>query len=458
MCVRSVTSYALGSIEKNQRGPMAVINTGYEPRPFQAYLHAKLKRFSVVVAHRRFGKSIFSINEIIDKALRNNLKNPKYAYIAPTYAQAKKVLWDAAKDYTKNFPGVLSHEQEMKITIPRPQYDDKITIALFGGDSPDSLRGIYLDGAVVDEVSQIDPRVWTEVLRPALSDRLGWCLFIGTPQSKNYFYKLYEHAKKEENKDWFAGIYKASQTGIIPQEELDDMRAIMDESEYEQELECSFSSGMRGAYWAKDIEALEKNDQVGLVPHDPALLVDTAWDLGVSDMTTIWFVQQYRQEIRIIDYYEANGMGLDHYVRVLKEGHRSKYSYREHNFPHDGSARDLSSGKTREQVMRDLGMRVYVRPRYDVADSINAVRMMLPKCYFDESLCSVGLNGLKNYQRIWDAKMQVYQPKPRHDAASHPADAFRLLAMCLKPGEDRIDRRKMKRYAENDWDIFGGKR
>lgn len=432
-----------------------VISTGYTPRSVQALLHARLKRFNVIVAHRRLGKTVFSINEIIDQALRCPRKSPRYAYISPTYSQSKRVAWDMLKDFTKALPGVVTHEQALSVTVPRPQFDDEIKITLLGGDNPDSIRGIYLDGCVLDEVAQIDPRVWTEVVRPALSDRLGWAVFIGTPQGTNAFKKLYDHAKNGENKNWFAALYKASQTGIIPPEELDDMKAEMPEEEYAQEFECSFNAALKGAYWGKEITALEEGGKITNVAHDPALQVDTFWDLGISDMTTIWFTQQTGLEVRVIDYYEMSGVGLDHYAKVLKEGHRSAYNYRDHNFPHDGAARDLSSGKDRAAVMRELGIRVYVRPKYDVYDTINAARLLLPKCYFDEGRCHKGLEGLKGYERTWDSKNQVYQERPKHNWASHPADAFRLLAMCLKPGEDRLNSKKMKRYADNDWDIFG---
>ena len=440
-----------------------IISTGYEPRPLQQAIHSSLKRFNVLVCHRRFGKTVLAINEIIDQSLRNTRKNPRYAYVAPTYGQAKRVAWDYLKEYTRNFPEVITHEQDLAVTIPRPQYDDKIKITLLGSENPDSIRGIYLDGAVIDEIADCDPRIFSEVVRPALSDRLGWCIFIGTPKGTNHFFRLYELAKanilsafaKNTKPEWFCQLYKASQTGVIPVEELESMRLEMSEEEYAQEMECSFNAALKGAYWGKQIEELENKKQICKVPHDPALLVDTFWDLGIDDTTTIWFTQQVRSEVRIIDYFEMNGMGLDYYARILKEGERAKYNYREHNWPHDGGSKDLSSGKERSTTMRELGVRVTVRPRYDVADSINAARLLLPRCYFDESATAKGLTSLKNYQRVWDAKNQIFQDKPKHDWASHGSDAFRLLAMCLRPGEDRDNRHKMKRVADNNWNIFG---
>jgi hypothetical protein len=309
----------------------------------------------------------------------------------------------------------------------------------------------------------MDIRLWGLVIRPLLSDRSGWAIFIGTFKGQNHLYTIYKFAMEEMLRgaaDWFGSIFRASETNIIPKEELASLRNDMEESEYMQEFECSHTAALKGAYWGKQIEEARSEGRISKVPHDPALLVDTFWDLGINDTTTIWFVQQYRMEVRVIDCYEMSGMGLDHYARLLKgqvrgSEHMGKYSYREHNWPHDGGSRDLSSGKERSTTMRELGIRVTVRPKYDIADSINAVRLLIPKCYFDEESCSKGITALENYQRAWDSKNQIFQDKPLHNWASHFSDAARLLAMCLKPGEDRMDKRKLPRTAESSWNIFG---
>jgi phage terminase large subunit len=431
-----------------------VLQTGYSPRRLQAYLHANMKRFNVLVCHRRFGKTVFAINEIIDRALRNPMKDPQYGYIAPTYGQAKKVAWEYLKEYTRNFPDVKPHEQDLTVTIPRPQYGDKIKIMLLGAENYDNIRGIYLDGVVLDEFADMFPEVWGKVVRPFLTDRKGWAIFIGTPKGANHFYERYKQAKENVSGNWFCEVFKASSTGIVNAEELMALRSEMSEEEYNQEFECSFSAAMVGSYWGKQMELLETREQITKVPHDPALQVDTFWDLGVSDTTTIWFTQTFRQEVRIIDYFEMSGMGLDYYAKILREGHRKEYTYRDHNWPHDGASRDLSSGKERSTMMRELGVRVYVRPKYDVADSINAARLLLPKCWIDESKCVKGIEALKNYEREYDTKNKIFRDRPKHNWASHGADAFRLMAMCLKQDKDRIDKRNLKRYAENTWSIF----
>src|SRR3989304_4749260 len=164
------------------------ISTGYEPRKFQEILHKNLKRFNVLVCHRRFGKTVFSVNHCIDRGLRNTKRNPQYAYIAPTYGQAKRIAWDMFKEYTKNLPGVSTNEQDLRLEIERPHLQDKVRFLLLGAENPGSLKGIYLDGVILDEFAECAPAIWGEVVRPALSDRRGWAIFIGTPKGQNHFF------------------------------------------------------------------------------------------------------------------------------------------------------------------------------------------------------------------------------------------------------------------------------
>lgn len=431
------------------------IETGYSPRALQEKLHQSLKRFNVICCHRRFGKTVFSINEMVDKALRNTRKDPQYAYVAPTYGQAERVAWDMLKSYTRNIPGVEYNQQKLMCTIPRPHLGDRIKIFLLGAENPDTIRGMYLDGCVLDEYAQMHPRIWGEVIRAALSDRMGWAIFIGTPQGQNHFYDVYKIATENKSGNWFVALHKASLTGVIPKEELESLRAEMTEEQYEQEMECSFTAALVGAYYGKIINEIEANGQIGKVPHDPALLVDTFWDLGIGDSTAIWFVQQFRQEIRVIDHLEMAGEGLPYYAKKLKEGHRASYSYRDHHWPHDGGSKDLSTGQERSVTMRGLGVRVTVAKRHAPEDGIDAVRRILPKCYFDADRCERGIQALKNYQKKWDEKNKIFLDKPLHDWSSHSADAFRLFAMVNRPGEDRLaERRNLPRVADTHYDIF----
>ncbi len=432
------------------------ISTGYTPRVLQDVLHRSLKRFNVVVCHRRFGKTVFSLNETVDKALRNELHSPQYAYVAPTYGQAKRVAWDMLKDVTKNIPGVIVNEAELRVDIPRPAKSDRIRIMLLGAENPGNLRGIYLDGVILDEYAEMDPIIWSQVLRPALSDRLGWAIFIGTPKGQNGFYDIYQQSQIQATGDWFHAMYKASETGIIPTSELDAAKQIMSEEEYEQEYECSFSAALVGAYYGKILAESEDLKKITTVPHDPSLLVDTFWDLGVDDTTVIWFGQKAGREWHFFDYVEMSGEGLDYYVKELMN--RKKYNYGTHFLPHDANARELGTGTTRVETLKKLGLRnIEVVERQSIEDGINAVRMVLPRCYFDKEKCARGINALKAYERRWDSKNKIYQQKPLHNWASHGADAFRTFATGFVDKKSQDELKRYPRKSQSSYDIFGRK-
>lgn len=444
------------------------VETGYQPRPLQAKLHAELKRFNVLVMHRRFGKSVFSLNEMLDRALRNPLKNPNYAYLAPLYSQAKRVLWQYTKQYTANIPGAVPNEADLRIDIPRPDRGDTIRLTLLGADNPASLKGIYLDGVILDEYADMNPTVWSEVIRPTLSDRKGWAIFIGTPKGRNGFYELYERATNgfmEEGKptfkdpEWFAAMHKASETNILAQSELDSAKREMSESEFLQEFECSFNAGLVGAYFAKELEKAETEGRVGNVLYDPLLPVDTYWDLGLNDMTSVWFCQTQRGKHRMIDYYEISGLSIPEIVADIK---RKPYAFGEWVFPHDAEARDFSTGRSQLQVFYSLGCRPSrVVPRVgSKRESINAARIMLSQCEFDREKSTKGLKALASYQRKFDQKTQTFSETPLHNWASNGADAFQCFAMGMRESRNtsfsggRFYDGKTPLMAETDFNPF----
>jgi len=395
----------------------------YAPRPLQREVHNNIKRFSILVCHRRWGKTVCAINEIIKSLGKCQHPNPRFAYIAPLFNQAKTVAWDYAKYFTQPIPGVKVNEAELRIDLP-----GGARISLYGADNPDRLCGLYFDGVVLDEYADMSPRLWSEVLRPALSDRKGWALFIGTPKGRNQFWEVYNNALKDS--DWYAAMFKASDTGVLPIEELDAARKDMSEEQYAQEFECSFQAALIGAYYGKEIAKLEAGRRVTGVPHDPALKVYTAWDLGVDDSTAIWFVQVTGPEIRLIDYYENSGCGLDHYAKILKQ---KPYVYAEHYLPHDVKVTELGTGRSRLETLRGLGIEATPLEATSVEDGINAARLVLGKAWFDEENTKRGLEALRQYEREWDDKQKTFKNRPRHNWTSHAADAFRYLAMGL-PG------------------------
>lgn len=418
---------------------MATIDLGYRPRDWQIRLHKDKARFKVLVIHRRGGKTVGSIADMLDHALRCTLKNPRYAYIAPFLKQAKAVAWDILKDLVREIPGVKINESELRVDLP-----NKARVQLFGADNYDALRGIYLDGAVLDEFGDVDPRAWAEVIRPALSDREGWATFIGTPKGTNDFYKLFNYAKEPANQNWSAFMLKASESGLIPDSELRDARGVMTEDQYDQEYECNFDAPVIGSYYGKEIRQLEKAKQITSVPWEPKLDVQTAWDIGIDDSTAIWFVQTVGREIHVIDYMEVNDLSAGDIAKKLKE---KPYAYGELILPHDAGGREKQTGMTYEDALKGLGFpNTRVLSVAGVMDGINAARMLLPKIWFDQAKCERGLKCLKNYQREWDDKHQVYRSRPLHNWASHGADAFRYLAMGYEPPR-KSKPMKRRRYA-----------
>jgi len=406
-------------------GAVVAAGAAYEPRPLQAALRERRRRFTVVVAHRRFGKTVFAINELLRAALECPRRAPRFAYVAPYYRQAKAVAWDYLRHYGRAVEGARFHETELRCDLP-----SGARVSLYGADNPDSLRGIYLDGVVMDEYAQMDPRAWSEVIRPALADRRGWALFIGTPLGRNSFWQLYERAKADP--DWHAALFRASETGVLPEAELAAAKKAMSEAEYAQEFECSFEAAIRGAYYGALIAAAEKDKRIGAVPHEPKLPVHTAWDLGMRDATAIWFYQVVGREVRLIDYLEAAGVGLDYYVRELRS---RGYELGRHQLPHDAHVQEMGTGKTRVETLQSLGIWPQVLPSHRVHDGINAVRMLLPRCWFDAEKCARGLEALRHYRSAWNPRRQVFEDEPLGDWASHGADAFRYLAMGLRDPE-----------------------
>src|SRR5580698_9835239 len=273
----------------------------------------------------------------------------------------------------------------------------------------------------------MDPRVWSEVIRPALADRRGWAVFIGTPRGRNAFFELWRRAQSEPG--WFSLMLKASETGLIAAEELALARRDLSDEQYAQEFECSFDAATIGAYYGTLMRQADADGRVAGVPYDPAALVWTAWDLGMRDATVIWFAQIVGREIRIIDHYEAAGVDLGHYVRELTA---KPYAYAGHIVPHDARAKELGTGKSRLEVMEGLGLKgITLAPTHRIEDGINAVRVFLPRCWFDQKKCARGLDALRLYRADYDDKLAALRPHPVHDWCSHSADAFRYLAMTL---------------------------
>jgi hypothetical protein len=404
------------------------LDTGYKPREPQKLIHQAVKdnRFTVVVAHRRMGKTVSAINQLIHSALICDKDSPRFAYIAPTYAQCKRIAWDYLLKYTRPL-GAVANIAELRVDFMGRR------ISLYGADNPDSLRGIYLDGVVIDEIGDVNPAIFSEVVRPALADRLGWAMFIGTPKGNNHFKDLRDRAEKEnnrsnnENNGWKLLEFKASETKLINPQELAAAKAEMGDDKYNQEFETSFNAAVEGSYYGKIINDLEEQNRITTIPREELSQTYCAWDLGMSDSTAIWVAQLVGKEVRLIDYYENHGQGLDTYVTWLRD---NGFDNATHLLPHDVVVRELGTGKSRKEMLELAGLEITVVPKLNVPDGIQAVRQLLPRCWFDNKVKS-GLDALRNYRRVFDEKRNVFYDTPLHDWCSHGSDAFRYLAVGL---------------------------
>jgi len=245
-------------------------------------------------------------------------------------------------------------------------------------------------------------------------------------------------------------MLKASETGLVSFGELESAKKDMTPEQYDQEFECSFEAAILGAYYGKEIAAAEAEKRITRVPHDPAFPVQTWWDLGYDDSTSIWFVQYVGREVRAIEYYENSGEDLPHYVKQLDS---RRYRYSDHILPHDAGAGTLaSSGKTIESMLKNLGLKgtKVVPVTTDILPDINTVRMLLPRCWFDADKCKRGLEALRQYRADWDEKNKILKTRPLHNWASHGADAFRTGAVGnAMPKQEREDHRRA--YSPGGW-------
>ena len=377
------------------------------------------KRFGVMVCHRRWGKTVLAVARLCRNATRAGSMY-RGAYIAPTYRQAKDVAWDYLRKIAYAM-GAKINESELRV-----DFQNGSRIRLYGAENPDSLRGLNLCDVVFDEVAQMPWSVWSEIVLPMIISTRGQALFLGTPKGKNALLRIWEQAG--DDPDWVRLMFKASESGLFTPESVAQAKKSMSEDEYNQEYECSFQAAIKGSYYGKLLEQAEADGRICGVPYDPSVPVVTSWDLGFSDSTAIWFAQVCGREIHAIDYYENTGAGLDHYAKILSA---RGYNYGEHLLPHDAGVSELGTGTTRLETLGRLGISGRVLPMARVEDGINAVRMLLPRVWFDRRKCEAGLDALRMYQHEWDEKTQDFRACPRHDWTSHAADSFRYLAQGI---------------------------
>jgi len=352
-----------------------------------------------------------------------------YFYMFPTYAQAKKVLWDGRD--REGFPFMAHIPREIVKTSNETELRKELVngsaIQLIGTDNIDSVLGTNPIGCVFSEYAMQDPRAW-DYMRPILRENGGWAIFDYTPRGKNHGYALYQMARS--NPEWFAEVLTVDDTRALSPGDIDKERKEgMSEELIQQEYYCSFEGVQFGAYYGKQLQQAEQDKRIGNVPYETELGVETWWDLGIGDSTAIWFTQSVGREVRIIDYYEASGEGFPHYAKVLQG---KPYIYSQHHAPHDIEVRELGSGRSRREVAQSLGITFQVVPNISVEDGIEAARAILSRCWFDKLKCERGLNALASYHKDWDDRLKTWRSQPQHDWASHAADAFRYLAVGHK--------------------------
>ena len=410
------------------------IELDYKPRDVFLDFHERQERWSIVVAHRRCGKTVACINDLIYKALMEGKEDGRYAYVAPYYSQSKNIAWDYLQRFAQP---VLSKANQSELWV---ELITGARIRLFGADNPDALRGLYLDGIVLDEYADMrSPRIWGEIIRPLLADRLGWAVFIGTPKGHNSFWDVYSNALN--NPEWYVKTLRASQTELIPASELADAAKMMSQDQYLQEFECDFESAILGAFYGKEMRALTDSGRITNVEHDSLFPVHTAWDLGYSDDTSIWWYQVVHGEIRLLDYHSSNGQPIAFYTGLIQAKEREYgYNYGIHWLPHDARAKTLASnGKS---IIEQLSVKIPLEkmkivPSLSLQDGIQASRLALMRAWFDTK-CDDGIECLRQYQREYDEDKKVFRDKPRHDWTSHGADAFRMLSIAWREEEKAL--------------------
>jgi hypothetical protein len=328
-------------------------------------------------------------------------------------------------------------------------------ISLFGADNPDALRGLYFDGVVIDEYGDTRPSLWGSVIRPTLADRKGWAVFIGTIKGKNHFWDIWQEATVGHPNDWLAMDLKASETGILPSEELEEMRATMSESEYLREMENDWCADVLGTYYNALINLIASKGQVGSVPYEPDFPVEVASDLGYTDSSAYWFWQYRPDGIAFIDYEEAHSQSLDYYFDLLRY---KGYKYSTIWLPHDARAKSLQTGRsTVEQFMHEK-FPVRITPNLGIQHGIDAARLVLPLCWFDGEKCRDGLEALRAYRRQYDEVRKVFSDSPYHDWASNGADAFRYASLVAKERMPKVQTVEEKKRKATDGFIFTGER
>jgi hypothetical protein len=394
------------------------VRVPYRPRPHFVSLHATSARWIFVVAHRRAGKTVALVNQLIRAANVNPriTPPPRYAYIGPSFDAAKDLVWGYLKHYTANIPGIRYMEGELSVTLP-----NQSQIRLYGGAlAYERMRGIYLDGAVLDEYPLLHPSAFTSVVRPCLADYRGFAIVSGTAAGEDHFHAL--KLKADDDPAWAVFDIPVTDTGTsaLNPEEVEEMRRDMSPDEFAREMLCSFQAPVEGAYYQEALNALQMQNRVTKVSPDLNTGVITSWDLGIRHLQCIWLFQLAGREIHWIDYIEGTGKSLSHYAELLAlKAKAGGFQYRAHLLPHDVEVRELSTGHSRRHELSSLLPEPVIKvPNHSTEDGITATRGCLGISWFDADACRKGLARLRSYRKNKHGQAVA-------DESEDAADAFR---------------------------------
>lgn len=419
--------------------PAPSAHSTYVPRPAFLPFHNRPHRWATLVTHRRAGKTVALTNDII-LAARTPLPfpDPQYAYVGPTYKQAKRIAWAYLKRYSRPYWSRPPSESELKVTLK-----GNSTIYCLGADNADSLRGMYLDGFVGDEYAMWKPSVFSQILRPALSDRNGWGVFSSTPRGKNLFHEQYRRALSDPARHFLLSL-RADQSGIISPRELADLRLDMDEEEFAQEYLCSFDSALKGAIYAKEINEVLLSHRLARQPlYDPALDVHFVYDLGFTDSTVriAYQLPKLTGRVHILSVVAHTGVDIFQHIDDLLQFQGPMGTIW---LPHDAKAKNLQTGKSIVEQFLEFGLTPRIVPSHHVHDGISITRRLFPRLVFDatpynpndpygENPTEDLVEAAKQYHREWDEDNMIFKDIPVHDWSSDYMDALRYLAIVVSP-------------------------
>lgn len=414
----------------------------FECRPYQVpaweALESGQKRV-VCCWHRGAGKDLFALNYLIYKALR---KKAVYLHCFPQYAQGKRAIWKSihntddgsAMSYLDHFPPeIIKHKNSTEMSIELINGSIYCILGL-DGKNAQLARGMNPSFIILSEYAYMDRQSW-ETVEPRITQNNGTALFLSTPNGQNHFYQLYNHAKNNDDPDYFASLLTIEDTKTVTANQIEKLRLEGTPEDFiQQEYYCSFTRGAEGSYYGKQIQLARDEERLSVIRIKKDLPCHTSWDIGIGDSTAIWIFQVLpNSNINVLDYYENQGEPLEHYLRYLdKWKTKNEAIFGTHYVPHDMQNREFTSGVDRLTSARELGYIMTIVPRKSLAEGIQAVRAVLGSCSFDFASCKHGLKCLEFYRKKYNESLKCYYDEPCHDYTSHGSDAFRMMAVGIK--------------------------